>query len=112
MKQIEYLEFIIHLEKQIRSVVQDTFPRPWTEDYLSENLVKKLTKTINGVKIVDLERPFDLKCDAFKLKGTCEQTHGDIAILVVFESWEGEKLEGVGFLEAKKNMKNLESMIS
>jgi hypothetical protein len=37
-----------------------------------------------------------------KLRGNPETKYGDVAVLVRLSSWDGDVLEGVGFLEGKK----------
>jgi len=43
---------------------------------------------------------------AYKQKGTSERTFGDIALYIKIAYQDGDKLEGVAFLEAKKRYEN------
>jgi hypothetical protein len=99
---MHYGEFLIQLERALRETVISCFPRTWDENHISYRIMEELPRRFSTTEIQGLARPFATKWDAFKLRGPLEQAHGDIAVLVQFRSWEGETLEGVGFLEAKR----------
>lgn len=61
---------------------------------------------MNFVEIEGLKREMKINWTAFKLRGKNENKFGDIALLVNIHYHDGDNLEGVAFLEAKKRNKN------
>jgi hypothetical protein len=102
MMAIYYWDFISEVEWLIRDEIRTKFPASWDENHITFSLCDALTKKYKGgCEIAGLERPFKIKWDARKLRGTVEQRYGDLGILVNLRTWENEEIEGVGVLEAK-----------
>jgi len=80
----------------------------WDENHITFTIVDEFSSgfRFRNISIEGLDRPFKLKWDARKLRRPTEETLGDLAILVHLETWEGESIEGVGALEAKRRAPN------
>ncbi len=102
MRYDTYNDFVGAVESRIRDAVRTNSPRSWQENQISYDLATGIRAALNGAWIDGMDRPFRVECDVFKVTGKVETQHGDLAVLVEFNTWAGEKLVGVGFLEAKK----------
>jgi len=77
--------------------------RRWTLGwrYSTADILRALKKLHSGpVKVGNIYR--STSWDAYKLKGTSEQTHGDIALIVKIHLETDKTIEGIAFLEAKR----------
>ncbi len=99
---MDFSEFVLKLEDAIGTVVRRAAPLSWDENHISYSVLSAVRSTLNGAQIRGLHRPCRIAAQAYKLRGNPERRYGDIAVLVRLTSWDGEVLEGVGFLEAKK----------
>ena len=99
---MNYRNYLRTIEKAIRDSVTAAFPRSWDENHVTFAIAHKFQTELREHKIEGLARPLNVRWDAFKMGGSLEHAHGDIAILVRYISWESELIEGVGFLEAKR----------
>jgi len=90
------------LEMILRENVADNFPQYWDENHITLSILKEFGRALNMVKIDDFGRKMKIEWNAFKLKGKNETKFGDVAILVNVVHYDGDRMEGVAFLEAKK----------
>ncbi|HEY4786806.1 MAG TPA: hypothetical protein VIH57_12195 [Bacteroidales bacterium] len=96
-------EFTFEIEGILESEVKKLLPGYWDEDQLTINFLIALTRKLSNKIIVDLRGVSKVYINAFKQSGTLTETkYGDIAIILNITFPDGEKLEGVGYLEAKK----------
>ncbi len=78
-------------------------PESWMEDHISMTLCGALQDSLRRQTIEGLVGAASVGWDAFKQRGTLEERHGDIAVLVQYVTRDGsEPLCGVGMLEAKR----------
>lgn len=96
-------EFTSEIEEILEDEVKRLLPGYWDEDQLTVNFLIALTRKLSSKTIVDLRGVSKVYINAFKQSGTLTETkYGDIAIIMNITFPDGEKLEGVGYLEAKK----------
>ena len=96
-------EFTSKIEGILEDEVKRLLPGYWDEDQLTINFLIALTRQLSNKTIVDLRGVSKVYINAFKQSGTLTETkYGDIAVILNITFPDGEKLEGVGYLEAKK----------
>lgn len=121
-------DFLFRIENIIKKAAN--FPWNWDEDCITRSLLKSMLE-IFGTRIeIYLDEPFSflpinmsfpsgyaqqviVEWEAYKMSGRDENKFGDVAILVAIKYHDGDKVEGVAFLEAKKiyeNTHNFEAM--
>ncbi|MFD1383034.1 hypothetical protein ACFQ45_06635 [Rhodanobacter aciditrophus] len=93
------------LEKAVNSQIEACFEERedgrWDENIITADILRALKKLHKDpVKVEDIYR--STSWNAYKLKGTSEKTHGDIALIVKIHLESGKSVEGVAFLEAKR----------
>jgi len=98
---MQYWKYLQKVEAIICDVIQGAFPRSWVEDTVSYNICAELQKQLSFETIDGLSRPLHVRWDAFKLRGKSETLYGDIAVIVNYQTWEGETIKGISFFEAK-----------
>ncbi len=118
-------DFLYTIEGIVRKNVRGNYPRDWDEDFITRSLLKSLRTVFGPQTRIHLDAPFLLPpliipvlrpwsvidelvvgWDAYKMTGAKENKFGDVAILVTIRYPDGDKIEGVAFLEAKKRYKN------
>ncbi len=92
------------IEELINELVQEIFILNWDEDFITRKLLSQLAQKLNGSQITDLENRV-VFLTPFKLTKPVEKKFGDIAIIVNIEYGDGDKIEGIAFLEAKRKYK-------
>jgi hypothetical protein len=102
MKRIRFSEFLGEVEESIQEIVTKSYSSSWDENHITYSITDALASKFRSTSISDFQRPFKTKWDAWKLRGKPERLLGDLAVIVRIKTWEGETLEGVGLLEAKK----------
>lgn len=102
MKEFHYIEFLLKVEQISREVIRRCFPTSWHEDHITYTLADEMASQLKSVRVLGLDRTFNMIWDARKLRGSAEQSLGDLAVVVRLRTWAGEELEGVGLVEAKK----------
>lgn len=100
--EMHYLELLIRVEKIARDVIRRCYPTSWDENHITYTIADNLAQQLRSVQVHGLDRPFKTTWDARKLRGSAEQTLGDLAVVVRLRSWSGEEVNGVGLLEAKR----------
>jgi len=99
-------EFSSRIERILESEVSRSLPGYWDEDLLTMNFLISLTAQLSNVIIDDLRGSSKVFLNAFKQSGQFTETkYGDIAVVVNITYPNGEKIEGVGYLEAKRELK-------
>lgn len=96
------IRLINRFNAELSHSVKTNFPRSWDENTISYSLCRTIKRFLNRQIIFGLNRSFNVSTDAFKLNGESEKKHGDIAVLISINNWDGKILQGTGFLEAKK----------
>ena len=91
----------------ISNVLSSAYPRNWDEDFITRDILRELRKNYKDVEITHdkvFKKSTRLSWDIFKntKKGGIEQKHGDIGILVQMLYPNGNSIEGVAFIEAKR----------
>jgi hypothetical protein len=105
LKKITLTKFCQEIEKIIKDVVDETSLIDWDEDHITRRLLHLMRVNLNGSQIEDLELR-NIFINPFKLKSKkLENSYGDIAIVVKIEYKDGDTIEGVAFLEAKRKYK-------
>jgi hypothetical protein len=96
-------QFLIDVESIIESQVKNSYPRHWDEDAITHSMLREFETLLANVTITDLS-PDVLKINwqAFKFEGEPHYKFGDIALLVNIKYQDGDTIEGVAFIEAKK----------
>ncbi|MDX1909943.1 MAG: hypothetical protein SFV22_00585 [Saprospiraceae bacterium] len=97
-------KFCQEVEELINDLVQENYVLNWDEDFLTRKFLSQLTQRLNGSLITDLENRV-VFLTPFKLTKPVEKKFGDIAIIVTIEFGDGDKIEGIAFLEAKRKYK-------
>lgn len=105
MPTMHIIEFHHNIEEIIHRQVKGNVPHEWDEDFITRNIVKDLRNRFADVAIEGLKNPIRIKIHAYKFIGRREQKYGDIGVIVNLRYADGDALEGVGFLEAKKRAK-------
>ncbi len=125
---MHWYRFLDTVEKIIYDNVKANYPRDWDEDFITRSLLKSLRQTFGPRTLICLDRldyylsryphiplPFwwrgmtdeiRVEWDAYKMTGANESKFGDVAILVSAKYPDGDKVDGVAFLEAKKRYKS------
>lgn len=95
-------QLVKKLEAIFASLTEGNYPHEWDENFISYSLMKELRSVLKQrrVKFRDFTKTID--CRSYKNKGVIESTHGDIALLVHIQFSTGHILQGVAFLEAKR----------
>lgn len=106
MKELHYLQFLARVEEIFRDVIRRCYPTSWAEDHITYTITDELASRLSSVRVVGYDRPFNVTWEARKLRGTAEHTLGDLGVVVSLKSWSGERVEGVGLLEAKRRDDN------
>src|SRR5436190_21206477 len=104
-EEMHFTRFLETVEDCISSAVRESCPRSWDENFITYSLCQKLISE-RRISVTGLNRPFELQWDAVKFTGKTEQLLGDLGVLVRLSGWDGEIIEGVGLLEAKKRSRN------
>lgn len=97
-------KFCQEVEELINELVQENYVLNWDEDFLTRKFLSQLTQRLNGSLITDLENRV-VFLTPFKLTKPVEKKFGDIAIIVRIEFGDGDVIEGIAFLEAKRKYK-------
>lgn len=96
-------DFTSEIERILEEEVKNLLPGYWVEDQLTNNFLIAFAKKLSNTQIVDLRGVSKVFINAFKQSGTLtESKYGDIAVIMNITYPDGEKIEGVGYLEAKK----------
>lgn len=99
---MELLRITEKIEDIIRTEILDCVRYDWDEDFITRNILRKIRQKLNGVKIDDLYNISTLHINTFKARGKLENRFGDISLIVKIDFKDGDSIEGVGFIEAKK----------
>lgn len=101
------LEVVSSLEDCFTQMIKD-YHYDWSEDAISHRLMIELRKMFVRKEI--RYKGFTKIVDWFSYKntkkGSVEPTYGDIALIVNVQFSSGERLTGIGFLEAKRTENN------
>lgn len=100
-------EFTSKIESIFETEVRNLLPGYWNEDQLTNNFLIAMTRKLSNSQIVDQRGTLQVFINAFKQTGALtEAKYGDIAVIINITYPDGETLEGVGYLEAKKRKVN------
>ena len=103
------MEFVSEIEDILLEHVKNNYPVDWDENFITRSLLKEIRHRLGSVFVADLQHRTRIDWVPYKLSGTPENKFGDIAILVNIRYQDGDGIEGVAFLEAKKrNQKETE----
>jgi len=94
------------MERILQEQVKNSFPIYWDEDFITLNVLREIERKLNVVNIKGFRRRMKIEWTAFKLSGKNENKFGDVALLTNISYQDGDRIEGVAFLEAKKRSKN------
>lgn len=90
------------------NIVTSCHDADWNEDYISRQLIEAMRYVMGLCCILpsrwpSTEQPSALKLDfeAYKLTGSAEMNHGDLAVIITKLYPGGGMISGVGFYEAK-----------
>ena len=100
------IEFCNEIERIINEQVVDNFPIDWDEDFITRSILKEFRNKFKKIVIRGYGNPIHIKWLPYKFTGKPERVFGDIALIVKLQYMDGDTLEGVAFIEAKKRYKN------
>ena len=103
---MHYKEFYLKLEKIISDEINSSYPIDWNEDFISRNILRKFRNELNYIEIEGYKYNRAISWEAYKYDGTIENKFGDIGFIVSIDYPDGDKIEGVSFIEAKKRYNN------
>jgi hypothetical protein len=94
--------FLLHaVERLIDDSVRQCYPRAWNEDHITYSWLNTLRREWSKVPFL-AGTPLAVRWDAYKMDGVLEEDNGDVAFLIDIRFANGNTLQGVGFLEAKR----------
>jgi hypothetical protein len=82
--------------------VKENYRADWDEDFITRSILKGIRQQLHFTKVVGFKDRVRVEWIPYKLSGKAENKFGDIAILVKISYRDGDEIEGVAFLEAKK----------
>lgn len=94
--------FLSELESILKKHVLGNYPVDWNEDFITRSILKGIRERLGSVVFSDIKQKMTIKWLPYKLMGRPENKFGDIAIIVNIRYQDGDGVEGVAFLEAKK----------
>jgi hypothetical protein len=95
--------FTSTIEKILEEEVKKLLPGYWDEDQLTIGFLIALTKQLSNNTIDDFRGGAKVFINAFKQSGKLTETkYGDIAIILNITFPDGERIEGIAYIEAKK----------
>lgn len=112
IQKITLNKFCLGIEELINELVEESKVFSWQEDTITLKFLSQLRQRLNGSLISDMESRI-VFLSPFKLRKANEKYYGDIGIIVEIEYGDGDKIEGIAFLEAKRKFKasrNYESL--
>lgn len=98
-------KFCLGIEELINDLVEANFILDWDEDTLTRKFLSQLRQRLNGSLITDHDNRV-IFLTPYKLSKTVEKKYGDIGIIVNIEYGDGDKVEGMALLEAKRRYKD------
>jgi len=105
--EVDAEHFVIGIESILNLRVKRSYPRYWSEDTITLNILRDFETLLHNFKITGpFEQGMKIEWQAFKFSGKPERTFGDVAILAHVTYNDGDSVEGVAFLEAKKRYRN------
>lgn len=93
--QLDHIDRILHKE------IAQCHPRYWNEDHITLSWLKRLISEWPSFSLAPHPTTI-VRWDAYKMDGSLEQENGDVAFLIDINFDNGNALQGVGFLEAKR----------
>ena len=102
--QLRFPEWLDRVESIIsNSIAERRDDWDWDENAISMSWIEALRKELPLFHIVSRQlQPFAVAWNAYKIRGSVEKGHGDIAFLVQCDFAPRPAIIGVGFLEAKR----------
>lgn len=95
------------LEEVINNSIASCYPARWTENTITEELLRDIEGYLNNNAYTDtLTGLTKIEFSGYKLSGKPETDFGDIALLTTIRFDNGMKLKGVANFEAKKRLQN------
>lgn len=89
------------IEELINDLVEESKILNWKEDHITLRFLSQLNQRLSGSLITDLDNGA-IFLTPYKVSPEVEKKFGDIAIIVHIEYGDGDEIEGIAFLEAKK----------
>ncbi len=97
------LEFTRAIEKIFTDEVVKLYPGYWLEDQLTINFLISVKENLSNSYLSDLRNGSFIKMNLFKQRGKNSETkYGDVAVISNILYPDGTRVEGIGYLEAKK----------
>lgn len=93
------------VDQLLDKCIRDCYPRAWNEDHITYSWLSKLCEAWPSLAPARYG-PVDVSWDAYKMDGALEEDNGDVAFLIDLRFDNGNTLQGVGFLEAKRIYKS------
>lgn len=95
-------DFCIAVEKIVSGSIQDCYEYGWDENTITYTLLRQLIRHFKNVRVHGYSHELETTWEAYKYSGQEEKDFGDIALLIRIRYRDGQELEGVGLLEAKR----------
>jgi hypothetical protein len=95
-------DWLLRTEELISGAITGLRPNDWKEDIASYRWMQILRDSLPVVEITDLGHPYAMTWDALKLERAQETPYGDIGVFVRIDYPNGTRMEGIGFMEAKR----------
>ena len=91
------------LERAFAGITAGNYPMEWDEDHITFSLMKEMRNLFDFRRIKYDRFEKIVHWLSFKNKGRLETQFGDISLLINIQFSTGERLNGVAFLEAKRD---------
>lgn len=89
------------VDELLDKCIRGCYPRAWNEDHITYSWLSELSQAWPSLAPAR-HGPVDVSWDAYKMDGALEEENGDVAFLIDLRFDNGNTLQGVGFLEAKR----------
>lgn len=93
------------VDQLLDTCIRGCYPRAWNEDHITYSWLSKLSEAWPSLAPTR-HGSVDVSWDAYKMDGALEEENGDVAFLIDLRFDNGNTLQGVGFLEAKRIYKS------
>jgi hypothetical protein len=102
MNKLPFSVWLSRTEAAISAAIRQIEDREWDENLATWSWMNALRQEFQKVQIIDNGQHYAVAWDMMKLKGAPETSYGDIGVLIRFNYPNKKRVEGVGFIEAKR----------
>jgi hypothetical protein len=102
-----------HIQSSVDSIIKECPDVDWNENLITYKIIENVRNILSSYKVPGFEDEFSestFNLEAYKLTGSAENFHGDIAFIITRRfSERAEPISGVAFYEAKASTNNRHS---